>query len=573
MHDPLVRKVFFALLLPSLMINLVTSVASSADSIIVGNFVGEAALAAITLTFPVFMIINTLAALIAVGGSVVMSVFRGRGDAEAANLVFSHAVFAALGAGVLAAILSLPLIDPIARALGARDEGVPLVAAYAGIILLATPLFILNTALAFFVRNEGRPVLSMLGLFAGIAANIVMDLIFVAGFGMGVAGAAWATDLSQVVSLVILLSHFISPANRLRLRLSFSLRRLGQILGGGIGTSLDFVYQAVAILVLNNFLVGLAGHDGIVVYTVVLKTGLFALSLFEGLSQTMQPMVSVFHGEANPRSIRATMRLALRTALAGSLFLVLVFEIFPGLLSDVFGLRETGLHAAAVTATRLYAPAIVLMTGNVLMSYYYQSIERVRFSVLIVLCRSLVLLLGCTMLLGSLFGLNGVWTGFIISEALTMALWLTLALYRRRPGQDLLLLDPVDEKRVFDERFAADAGILHQVLVRIQAFLGENGVESGRAAKVMLAVDELATNLLTHDAADSARNLEVRIVIEKEILLLVRDDGRGFDPSAAVSEVQPGIAGGKGLFLVRGMADAFEYRPVFGMNRTLLRFA
>ncbi len=573
MNEPLVRKVFFSLLIPSLLINLVTSVASSADSIIVGNFVGEAALAAITLTFPVFMIINTLAALIAVGGSVVMSVFRGKGDAEAANLVFSHAVYAALGVGILVAVLSQPLIEPIARALGARGEGVGLVVSYAGIILLATPLFILNTALAFFVRNEGRPVLAMVGLFAGIVSNIIMDLLFVAGLGMGVAGAAWATDLSQVVSLAILLSHFLSPANRLSLRFSFSLKRLGKILGGGLGTSLDFIYQAAAILVLNNFLVGLAGHDGIVVYTVILNTGLFALSLFEGLSQTMQPMVSVFHGETNPRSIRATMRLALETALAGSLLLVALFEIFPGILAAVFGLRESGPYAAAVTATRIYAPAILLMTGNVLMSYYYQSIERVRFSALIVLCRSLLFLLGFTTLLGTLFGLNGVWAGIVVSEAATMALWLTLAFRSRRRDQDLLLLDSVDTNRVFDERFAAAAGPLHEALLRIQAFLGRNGIETGRAAKVMLAVDELATNLITHDAADSIRNLEIRIVVKEDILLLIRDDGRGFDPADPAARFRPGMAGGNGLYLVRKMSDDFEYRPVFGMNRTLLRFA
>lgn len=572
MNEPLIKKVFFSLLIPTLMTNLVTSIGASADSIIVGNFVGDAALAAITLTFPVFMFINTLSALVAVGGSVVMSVCRGRGDQEETCVVFSNAIFTALGMGISVAVVASVFIGPIVHALGARGDGVGLLIDYAGVILLATPLFILNTCLAFFIRNEGRPVLAMVSMLTGILVNIVLNLLFVGSMGMGVGGAAWATDLSQVACLAILLSHFWSPTNRLGLRWSFSFGCLGQIIGSGIGTSLDFIYQAMAIFLLNNFIIGIAGSDGIVVYTVILNTGLFALSFFEGLSQTMQPMVSVFHGEENPRAIRASMGLACRTALVGSVAGIVFFELFPGALATAFGLRGGAAFGQAVTATRIYAPGIILMTFNVLMSYYYQSIERPRFSAVIVACRSLVFLLAGAILLGSLFGLQGVWWGIIASEASTLGLWTYWVHRSRKPGQSLLLLDPDDESSVFDERFVGTAENIHDALTRISAFLANNNVLPDRAAKVMLAVDELATNLVSHDSSGRARNLEVRVVVKGGVLLLIRDDGYRFDPSAFTAEVQPGIMGGKGLFLVKNMASHFEYRPVFGLNRTLLKF-
>lgn len=572
MHEPLIKKIFLALLVPTLLINLTTSIGSSADTIIVGNFVGEAAMAAVTLTFPVFMGINTLAALMAVGGTVAMSIARGSGDQDAANALFSHALFVGGGAGALVALLAHGGMEPLAHALGARGEAVALVVTYAGIILLATPLFILNTCLAFFVRNEGRPVLAMWAMFSTIIVNILLNLLFVGGLGLGLAGAAWATNISQVAGLAILLGHFVSVKNRLRLVFAFSGQRVVQILRSGMGTSLDFVYQAAAILILNNFIVGLAGSDGIVVYTIVLNTGLFALSLFEGLSQTMQPMVSVFHGEANPPAVRATMKLVCGTALAGSVLLAAVFSLFPGLLAAAFGLRGTEVFEASVTATRIYAPGIILMTFNVLMSYYYQSIERPYFAAVIVFCRSFACLLLATTIMGTLFGLNGVWFGFLISESVTMALWIFLVMRKRRAGQNLLLLAPVDHARVLDEKLVATPETIHDTLTRVRDFLGRNGVASERISRVMLAVDELASNLVHHDTEQRSRNLEVRIVVEKEILLFLRDDGQPFDPSLLRPCVQPQVMGGKGLLLVRNLSKYFEYRPIFGMNRTLLRF-
>ena len=567
----LVRKVFLAMLVPTILMNTVTCITALADTIIVGNFLGESALASITFSTPAYMLINTLAALIAVGGTTLMSIAIGSGNKEESDEIFSLMMLLGVITGVVFAFMGAMFIDPIVKILGARGELAELTREYALIVFYFTPVIVMNIALAFIVRCDGRPNLAMAGMLAAIIANIVLDLIFIIPFQMGVAGAAWATGASQAISAAIIATHFYSKKNTLKF-VKPSLSKSISIFKGGAGTSLHFVYQFIAILFFNNFIMQLAGGVGIVVYTVVMNVSTVAMSIFEGLSQTVQPMFSVYHGEGNNKAIKATYRLSLTATLVLGGAVTAILLLFPHALVKAFGVTDVSAMSMSVAAIRIFSVSIILMTFNVIMGYYYQSTERVVLAAVIVALRNLAALLLGVIVLGGLFGINGIWGAYIFAEIATFAAWFAYVKRKERAegACDGILLLP-SQPDVYSRYLSADLEELHAVIGEIKLFFDERGADETLAARVMLAVDELVANVIMHGGKKGLNHIEVRIVLKDEILLVIRDDGILFDHSAFAG-TKPIREGGHGLKLIHKTASSFEYRPALGLNRTLVKY-
>lgn len=429
-HNPIVRRIFLAMLVPTIFMNLTTSIASMADTMIIGHYLDDASLSVVTFATPIYMIINVFSALFAVGGCISMSIDSGKGKKDAANRAFSISMELLAMMGILLVIAGLFFSRSITGWLGASEDVFNLVQEYSRIILVGAPFLALNTGLAFFVRNDGRPSLSMVGMFSSIAVDITLNFVFVGHMGMGVAGAAYSTVLGSVASLVVLSSHFFSAKNTLKFRPVLDGSALRLVKNGG-SAALQFVYQFATILILNHLLSKLAGTNGVVLYTVVFNLATVALSLFEGISQTIQPMVSCYYGEKSYRNIRQTMRMALIAILVICGTVTLVLEIAPQLIPKVFGIEAPQLIAQAAVAVRIYAASMVITTVNVVIGYYLQSIEQSFMAAVMISLRSFVLFLGAVLALGTIFGLNGVWAAYIVAEGLTLMICMLMIRHKR----------------------------------------------------------------------------------------------------------------------------------------------
>lgn len=429
-HNPIVKKIFLAMLVPTIFMNLTTSIASMADTMIIGRYLDDASLSVVTFATPIYMIINVFSALFAVGGCIAMSIDSGKGWKEAANKAFSISMELLALMGILMVAAGLFFSRVITEWLGAGEDVFDLVQAYSRIILLGTPFLGLNTGLAFFVRNDGQPTLSMVGMFSSIAVDIILNFVFVGHMGMGVAGAAYSTVLGSVVSLLVLSSHFFSSKNTLKFRPALDGMAIRIVKNGG-SAALQFVYQFATILILNHLLAKLAGTNGVVLYTVVFNLATVALSLFEGISQTIQPMVSNYYGEKSYRNIRETMRLAFIAIIAICGSVTLILELRPHLIPVVFGIEAPELIAQAVVAVRIYAASMVITTVNVVIGYYLQSIEQSFTAAVLISLRSFVLFLGAVLVLGKIFGINGVWAAYIVAETLTLLICLLIIRLKR----------------------------------------------------------------------------------------------------------------------------------------------
>lgn len=443
---PLTKSIFISMLAPTILMNLTTAIASLADTMIIGHYLDDLSLSVVTFATPVFMVINLFSALFSMGGCICMGIDAGKGDRRGANRAFSMAVELLLGTGLVLALCGLFFLDPITRALGAGEDVFELVRRYAGLILLGAPIFMLTTGLAFFVRGDGRAKLCMAAMFASIATDITLNFVFVGFMSMGVTGAALSTVLGNISALLIMCSHFFSRKNTLRFIPCLD-RSVLRIAKNGGSAALHFVYQFITILLINRLLASIAGTDGVVVYTVVFNLSLVSLSVFEGISQTIQPMVSVFHGEGSNRKIRETLALAFMAVLVICGSVTVLLELFPAIVPMAFGLDSAELMGRAALAVRIYAVSMIITTFNVVAGYYLQSTEHSSTAAILVSLRSFLVFLPSVFALGLLFGVNGIWAAYTVSELVSLAALILMLRSKQRKlrarGCDagLLLLD------------------------------------------------------------------------------------------------------------------------------------
>ena len=436
--------------------------------------------------------------------------------------------------------------------LGAEEDVFEMVHLYAQIILIGGPILVMNTGLAFFVRNDGRPTLSMIGMFSSIIVDIILNFLFVGPMNMGVAGAAYSTVAGSVVGIFVLSTHFFSKKNTLKFRFTLD-HTIIRVVKNGVSAALHFVYQFICILVINHLLAKLAGTDGVVVYTVVFNLATVALSVFEGISQTIQPMVSNYYGEKSYKNIKETLRLAFIAiaVICGSITIIL--EVVPQVVPLVFGIEDAALMEKASTAVRIYSISMILTTANVVLGYYLQSTERSSMAAVFVSLRSFVIFLGATLILGKSYGLSGVWAAYTVAEVLSFLILMVMVLMKqkkmKKAGQmvDMLLLDKTIEEKMVCYTYDCKKKEMESYIECVTGHIHEVYVENTKDYLIQL-----------EKCIDSAKERYIEVEYnEKTNKVIIRDNLKHSDLE-------------KNIQKYNNNGRKAEYGPVLGWNRLCL---
>ena len=225
-----VSKLFFRYLIPAIMGTMVTSIYVLADTIIIGKGIGIDAMAALNIVLPLFNIFFGNGLLFGVGGSVLMSIARGRGDVKAGECYYTVSMILNAVTCILYTVLFWVFMDPIARFLGATDVTMPYVKEYVPYVIAGLSVFAFSTFLQTFVRNDGAPKLAMAAVVTGGISNVFLDILFVYPLHMGMAGASIASVIGSGITVIILLFHFRSKSCGLKFSLEgFSLNYVKQV--------------------------------------------------------------------------------------------------------------------------------------------------------------------------------------------------------------------------------------------------------------------------------------------------------------------------------------------------------
>ena len=459
-----IKSRFIQYVLPSVAAMWVYTIYTMADGIFVARGVGEQALAAVNLCMPMINGAFSMGILFAVGASTRASIFKGRGDTQESNRVFTLGAMTVASIGLLATLTVLLLLPQLARLLGADADTLPYVKGYLGIIGLFLPFYMTSYYLEVLVKADGFPKLAIKTSIAGALTNIVLDAIFVLVFHWGIEGAAVATGLSQAMTFSIYLRHFlartplrkaaVSAANGTAanatlstpaaanpgftfVRVRWQPQAVVRFAKLGLADCVTELSIGLCIFVFNRTLLAVSGSEGVVIYTVISYFGQLVLMTMMGINQGSQPLISYYYGRGKSDFCSYIFRLALCCAGICAIVAFVIGFFCPAPIVNIYIDHGTNpeLYARGIRAFRLYAPAFLPLGIVIPMMGYFTSLELPKQAMSISLGRGMLFAICALLLLAFLFGEPGIWISAVVSETCTLILALLLYRHDRKSGR------------------------------------------------------------------------------------------------------------------------------------------
>lgn len=413
-------KKFLGYTIPSALAMFISSLYTIIDGIFVGQGVGDNALAAVTIVMPLTIMLFGIATMFAVGGGALVSKnFGAKKDIEGINLFRQVFKFLLIISTVISLVLAI-FSSPIVSILGATESIKPLASEYLRYYALFCIPNLIGIALNSFVRNDNRPKLAMISTISGAITNIVLDYIFIFSLGMGLKGAAIATGLGQLVTVSIVIPHFI----RKKGKLTFGNVKLDKSIikeFTNIGVPSFFAEAAFSIIVFiqNIAIVNILGETGLSAYSIInyITTSIYMVLL--GLTFGAQPLISYNFGAKNAKNMLEIYKISNVASIIINIIFTTVCFIFGRVLIGIFT-ADSNILEIAYNGLNITNLGFFIVGLNLTTTVYYQAVEVPKYSNLMCILRSVVFLPISVFILIKLMGVNGVWLSLLVSEVLSL---------------------------------------------------------------------------------------------------------------------------------------------------------
>ena len=413
------KKEFFKYAIPSSLAMFISSLYTVVDGIFVGQGVGDSALAAVNIVLPFTVMLFGLASMFAIGGGALVSKNIGANNVEKAVNIFRQVFKSLLIFSLVISIICVLFTSQIVTILGATEVLKPLAVDYLRFYAIFCIPNLIGIVLNSFVRNDGRPKLAMVSTISGAITNIILDYVFIFQLSMGIKGAAIATGLGQIVTVSILLPHFIMKKGYLSFgNVEISFKTIKEFCTIGFPSFFAQGSYSIIVLLHNIALVNYVGEIGISAYSILnyLTTNIYMV--LYGITLGVQPLVSYNYGKKDGEKMLGFFKITSISNILITAFFVVISFVFGPVLISIFTsdgqIVELAYNALKIACLSYFAVGLNL--NNLV---YYQAIEIPKYSNLSCILRSVVYLPICLFVLGRFFGVNGIWVSAIISETLT----------------------------------------------------------------------------------------------------------------------------------------------------------
>ena len=409
--------------IPSIIMMIFTSIYGIVDGIFVSNFVGKTAFAALNLIMPFVMIFGALGFMLGTGGCALISKTMGEGKREKANELFSMYIAVSALAGAVITAVGIAVMRPVSIALGAEGQMIEDCVTYGRILLSTLVFFILQCEFQSYCVAAERP---RMGLWITVAAgvtNIVLDAVLVALLRWGLAGAAAATAMSQLVGGMIPLVYFSLPnSSVLRLRkFRFDGRALWRACTNGSSELVSNLSMSVVNMLFNVQLLRFAGENGVAAYGVIMYVNFIFVGVFLGYAFGVAPVVSFHFGAGNEGELKSLRKKSLVLIGSSAVALTLLAEVLAGVLSGIFVGYDAELYAMTRRGFMIYSASFLFMGFNMFASSFFTALNDGPVSALISFLRTFLFQLGAILVLPALLGLDGIWLAVVTAELLALA--------------------------------------------------------------------------------------------------------------------------------------------------------
>lgn len=407
----------------------VTYLYNVVDGIFVGQGVGSAALGAVNIAVPFITFVVAIAAMFPMGGATVVAIRMGREDKKGANQAFMTAITLTLAMSVLLMIVGMVFSQQIVDISGASklsDEMRKMAADYLLYYSAFSIPMLMSTCLSVFVRNDGSPTLSFIGMCVGAIANIFLDWLFIFPFGMGIIGAAVASGLGQVFSVLVLLSHFWNKKGRLKLNLiKLEITLVKKICKRGVPEAISQLTTPVTALCYNIMLASLVGDIGVSTFSVLSFIYSLANAILSGVAQGLQPLWGNSYGKKDTGEINWLFRCGIIVNLVLSALIYSALFFFDKPVICIFN-SDTELVQTASKALPLFSLSFIPMALNLIYTSFLYSTKRTKQSNVIAVSRGIIIKAMAICSIPMLFGKEMIWVAPFIAETITLIIAITI---------------------------------------------------------------------------------------------------------------------------------------------------
>ncbi|MDR2811065.1 MAG: MATE family efflux transporter [Tannerellaceae bacterium] len=409
---------------PAIIAMTASSLYNIADSIFIGHGVGALAIAGLAITFPLMNLAAAFGSLVGVGASTLVAVKLGQREYEGANNALGNVLTLNITIGILFTCICLLFLNPILYFFGAGENTLSYAHDYMEIILIGNVVTHTYLGLNAVLRSSGHPRMAMYATLASVVINCVLNPIFIFGFGWGIKGSAWATVISQVISLAWQILHFTDPKQLLhfkkgiyRLRAEF----VKSMLSIGLSPFLMNLCSCLIVLLINLGLKKYGGDMAIGAYGIVNRVVFLFVMIVMGLNQGMQPIAGYNFGARRFDRVIKVTKLTIYWAVGVSLFGFLVCHLLPSYIIRMFT-TDAELIRVATDGLHIVFVVFPVVGFQMVATNFFLSIGMSKQAIFLSLTRQLLFLIPCLITLPYFFGIWGVWSSLPLSDLLASIL-------------------------------------------------------------------------------------------------------------------------------------------------------
>lgn len=425
-----IKKLLMQLAIPAMIANVVNALYNIVDQIFIGQGVGYLGNAATNIAFPITTICLALGLMTGVGAASNFNLELGRKEVEKARRIAGTAVVQLIVMGIAVCVLVQIFLAPLMQLFGATNQIFDYAVEYSRITAYGIPFFLFSTGFNPLVRSDGRATFSMMAIIAGAVLNTVLDPIFIFVFQMGIAGAAWATVISQMVSALLLFAY-IPKFRSVKFQWEDFIPHMKQVEAIAALGLTSFIFQISALIVQivsNNLLktygaMSIYGSEiPIAVGGIVSKVFVIFIALIIGMTQGVQPIVGYNYGAKYYERVRQTIFLALKIGFGLSFVTWAVFEIFPLQIIELFGNGNDLYFEFGVRYMRYFMMFLLINGLTILITTFFPAIGKAKTGAFLSLARQLLILLPVMLLMTYIFGIEGMMFATPVSDVIALVL-------------------------------------------------------------------------------------------------------------------------------------------------------
>lgn len=433
---PVTLKNILKFAVPTIAMTVFMSFYTMVDGLFVSNLIGTNALSAINLTAPIIQLVTAISTMFATGGSAVIMKKMGEQKSEEAKEDFTFLILVNVLVGMIMCGLGYLVMDSVFAGMNLSADVEKYCVEYLSCYLLFTvPILLMNNFTLYMIASE-KATLSLVCSVAGGVLNMVLDYVFIAGFHMGISGAAIATGLGYSVTAIVGLFVFSKKKSLLHFkRPVFRFKVLVNAATNGCSEMATALVTGIITMMFNWTMLHYVGENGVAAVTIIMYVLMFVSSLYTGYSYGVAPMVSFYYGEQNHQKLRKLVGISLKVMACISVVTVIASFLCTKPLVSIFARPDNPVYSLAVTGNQICTIALFFIGFNIFASGMFTALSNGVVSAALAFSRSFVFMLITMMVLPIVLGVNGIWLATPVAELMALALSICMFLkYKKKYG-------------------------------------------------------------------------------------------------------------------------------------------